>query len=34
MKYIFEAPDDWDLKKCFIRDELYNEIGLKINSGK
>lgn len=29
MKYIFEAPDDWDLKKCSIRIERTGEVKIE-----
>lgn len=29
MKYIFEAPDDWNLKKCFIKIERTGEVKIE-----
>lgn len=29
MKYIFEAPDDWDLKKCRIKIEQTGEVKIE-----
>ena len=29
MKYIFEAPDDWDLEKCFIKIERTGEVKIE-----